>query len=169
MPTTASTVLRVTLVVSLALNLFAAGWFASSAWKHDGHSKRGWHSSSGMHPRELREVLPKADREKLNALMPEHREQIRARIRAVHEARRGVAEALRAQPFDSDKVGAAFALVREREAAVATEAQLMLIQLAAEVSPKGREKMAQQMLKRKHHRKPRGDEPDGGREGPPPQ
>jgi uncharacterized membrane protein len=105
-----------------------------------------------MDPRALRRVLPEADKAVLEQAMPKHREEIRKRIADVREARQGVAEALRAEPFDRERLAAAFASVREKEAAVAAAAQVTLVDVAGQVSPEGRAKMAEQMLKRRPQR-----------------
>lgn len=146
MPTTTSTALRVTLVVSLALNIFAAGAYATNLWRHDGHGQhRG--QALGMDPRALRETLPGEDRELLRNSMREHRPQMRERVRSVKEARHEVAAALRAEPFDKVKLAEAFALLRERQSAIAEAAQGTMIDVAEKATPEGREAMAQQMLR----------------------
>lgn len=160
MPTSASTALRLALVVSLALNLFAAGWFAGNLWRHEGPGKR-WHHSR-LDPRALHDALEGSDREKLEAAMPAHRKQIHERLRELRAARGAVAGALRAEPFDPQRLATAFDQLREREAAVANQAQRTLIGLASQLSPEGREKMARQMIKRKRHRKADGDDREPG-------
>ncbi len=144
---------RVWLVASLALNLFMAGAIAAQFLAGRGpgfphHSAHG--PAHSMHPRVLRAVLPEQDQAVLEETLQKHRPTIRPRVKALREARRGVAEALRAEPFERRNLEAALATLRVREAEMAAAAQGMTAELASRVSPQARSKLAEQMKPRKH-------------------
>lgn len=138
---------RVVLVVSLALNLFALGAL-STAWL----GPRPWGrilregprpSVLGMpNPRQLRAALPERDRPVLADALRAHGPEIRRRIRDLVAARAEVAEAIRAEPFDRDRLETAMATLRERETAVAAATQGMLVDVVSRLDADGRARVA---------------------------
>jgi uncharacterized membrane protein len=150
--------LRIALIASLALNLFAIGAVGAAAiggggWIGDLVGLRQPSRLTGMpSPRQLRAVLDDADRAILAAALDARRPAFRENLRAMFDARETVAQAIAAEPFDRARVETAFAVLREREAAVATAAQGTILDLVARLDADGRAKVAG-LMKRRH--KPR--------------
>jgi uncharacterized membrane protein len=146
---------RLLLVGSLALNLFGIGAIAADAiMDRDGHGGLFGHCRPPRFmglpsPRELREVLPESDQAKLDSLLQANRAQFHQRLDDLFAARQVVADAIKAEPFDRAKVEAAFAALRERDAAMAAGAQDWLIDFVAGLDPAGRAKVAE-LLTRRH-------------------
>ena len=138
---------RIVLIASLALNVFALGAFTSalvldgSRWFGDRERPRRF---IGMpSPHRLRAALDEGDQRTLHAAMEAHRSEIRARIRGIRAARRDVAEAIRAQPFDRARLDAALVRLRESEGATATEIHGMIAELVAKLDADGRARVAE--------------------------
>jgi uncharacterized membrane protein len=150
--------LRIVLVLSLALNLFAVGAVGAAAivgdgWMGELAGVRQPPRLTGMpNPRQLRAVLDDADQAILSATLEARRPAFRENLRAMFAAREAVAQAIAAEPFDHARVEAAFAALREREAVVAAAAQGTILDLVARLDGDGRAKVAE-LMKRRH--KPR--------------
>ena len=146
---------RFLLIGSLALNLFGIGAIAADAiMDRDGHGGLFGHGRPPRFmglpsPRELREVLPESDQDKLKQLLEANRPQFRQRLDALFAARQDVADAIKAEPFDRAAVEIAFAALREREAAMAAGTQNWLIDFIAGLDPEARAKVAE-LLTRRH-------------------
>lgn len=142
---------RTWLVVSLALNVFMAGAIASYFVVGDerGFAPHRHSRAHTLHPRVLRKLLPAQDQTVLDETLKSHRPKIHERVRALRQARRNVADAMRAEPFDRPQLETALGELRARETAMAEAAQAMTTELAARVSPEGRSKLAAQMTPRK--------------------
>ncbi len=153
--------LRILLVASLALNLFAAATFAAHAFghRHFGPAPHQWRPRSGIDLRMLKGQLPNEDQPLAEEALKVHRGEIHHRVGALREARKAAADALRAEPFDRKRLDAALATVRERESALTAAAQGTMAGLAEKVSAAGRQKMAEQMLVRRPMRAPGRDCP----------
>jgi len=150
--------MRLLVVGSLALNLFGIGAIAADAIMDDqGHGGLFGHCRPRLmglpSPRELREVLPESDQANLDNLLQAHRPQFRERLEKLFAARQAVADAIKAEPFDRAKVGAAFAGLREQEADMAAGAQDWLVEFVAGLHPEGRAKVAE--LLTRHHKPPK--------------
>jgi Spy/CpxP family protein refolding chaperone len=153
-----SRLLRIALVISLALNVFVAAAIVADAVTH-----RGWVGEQlGFRdrrpdpfgvpsPRRLRGVLSEPDRAILEATMETHRPRFRDQLKGMFEARRAVADAVRAEPFDQAKLRTAFADLQARHGALASEAQEMLSDLVGRLGPEGRAKIAE-LLTERHRR-----------------
>jgi uncharacterized membrane protein len=138
------------LVLSLALNCFflgvhASGWLsghgASLFSRHD-HPRR----LLGMpHPRELFRALPDSAQPVLKDTMAAHRAEVRERITALAAARREVAAAMQAEPYERARLEAAFEVLRAREADVAAAAQATILDLADRLTPEDRARIADLM------------------------
>jgi uncharacterized membrane protein len=147
--------LRLLLIGSLALNLFGIGAIAADAiMDRDGHGGLfGGHCRPRFmglpSPRELREVLPESDQAKLDTLLQANRPQFRQRLDALFAARQGVADAIKAEPFDRARLVTAFGVLREQEAGMAAGAQDWLVDFVAGLDPQARAKVAE-LLTRRH-------------------
>jgi uncharacterized membrane protein len=143
------------LVASLALNVALLAAFAWQQFGHDGPRRGppGHHMRGGVmpSPRVLRSALPAERQAVVDAILEEHRAKIRGSVRDVFEARREVHAQLSADTIDAEAIEAAFARLRERDAAAATAVQAMLTDLATELTPEERRAIADAM-----HRHPRG-------------
>jgi uncharacterized membrane protein len=147
--------MRFLLVGSLALNLFGIGAIAADAiMDRDGRGGLFGHCRPPRFmglpsPRELREVLPANDQAKLDDLLKVNKAHFRQRLDELFAARRLVADAIKAEPFDRATVETAFAALRERDAAMAAGAQDWLIDFIEQLDPEGRVKVAE-LLTRRH-------------------
>lgn len=142
-----STRWRVALVVSLALNLFALGalstaWLGPRPWGRVLREGRRPSVVGMPNPRQLRAALPERDRPLIADALRAHGPEIRQRIRDLAAARADVAEAIRAEPFDRGRLEAAMATLRERETAVATVTQGMVVDLVSRLDAEGRARVA---------------------------
>lgn len=146
---------RLLIVGSLALNLFGIGAVAA-----DAIMDRGGHGGLFGHcrpprfmglpsPRELRDVLPESDQAKLDRLLQANKDRFHQRLDALFAARQGVADAIKAEPFDRAKLETAFGALREQEAGMAAGAQDWLVDFVAGLDPAGRAKVAD-LLTRRH-------------------
>lgn len=104
-------------------------------------------------PRALKQALPQARHADLDAALQTHRDAIRARIGTLFDSRRAVRAAIIAEPFDRAALDAAFARLREAEAATATEAQAMLGDVLADSTVAERKRVANLMSRRGEHRR----------------
>jgi uncharacterized membrane protein len=153
--------MRILLIASLALNLFGVGAIATAAvMDRGGHGGLFGHCRPprfmGMpSPRELREVLRDSDRVKLAELLQANRAAFRERLTDLFAARQRVADAVRSEPFDRAKLEAAFAALRESEAAMAAGAQGWLVEFVAGIDADGRAGVAE-LLTRRHGRHDKG-------------
>jgi uncharacterized membrane protein len=146
---------RLLIVGSLALNLFGIGVIAADAIMDGGrHGGLFGHCPpprfTGLpSPRELRDVLPENDQAKLDELLKANKDQFHQRLDALFAARQGVADAIKAEPFDQARLAAAFGALREQQAGMAAGSQEWLIELVAGLDPDGRAKVAE-LLTRRH-------------------
>ena len=146
---------RVLLVVSLALNVAVLAGFA---WHHfGGHDGRPGgdrhHAMRGTmmpNPRVLRDVLPEERRVVVDAMLEEHRQDIRGSVREVFAARKRVHDLMAADTIDRAALDSAFADLRARDAEAATAVQAMLTEVAVELTPEERRAVTAAM-----HRGPR--------------
>jgi Spy/CpxP family protein refolding chaperone len=153
--------LRILLIVSLAINLFVGGAVAAAAIVGSGWFGQvfgfGHHPVriTGMpSPRQLRAMLDESDQAILEEMLETRRAAFRENLEAMFAAREAAAQAVAAEPFDRDRVEAAFADLRAREAAVALAAQGAVLDLVAQLGPEGRAKVAE-LMKRRHRSRDR--------------
>lgn len=150
--------LRIGLLLSLALNaLLLAALLAPFALSprehgHDGHRGRRGGPALMISPHQLKRSLPSAQSALVDAVLATHRPQLRMRIGVMLDARRDVAAALRAEPFDRAALDRAFVALRARENAIAEAAQAMLGDVAAQAGPAGRAQLATLVPERPRHR-----------------
>ena len=168
-----SLILIVALVVSVCLNLFGAGLIAGDVVQRrgapDGRPPAGVAPIAEGFVRAALDVPPL-----VRPYVREHVERqaapLMAELRNLHQARRGVARALSAEPFDRPAMEAAFAQVRT----TTDRSQVLLHQAlvaAIETMPADARQAWAESWRSREPRMPRGDGPrDGpGREGPGPE
>jgi uncharacterized membrane protein len=148
------------LIASIVLNVFLIGAIgAGVAARHglifDGDRGRPPRAFDLPSPRKIRAVLPEDSRPVAEAMFAAHRDEMRGRIRALFEARRQVAAAMRAEPFDRVALDAAFAELRTRQDDVATAAQGIIADLAAELDAESRGRIAELLDVRRESDQPR--------------
>jgi Spy/CpxP family protein refolding chaperone len=129
----------VALAVSIALNMFCLGVFAA---RHMGMRGRGGPDHEGgprafMHHSGLRNAGPE-----VQAILKQQREGVRERVHALSDARKRAREAIKAEPFDSARVEAAFKDVREQTSAMQTHMESVLSTVAAKLTPEQRKRLA---------------------------
>lgn len=151
--------MRLVLILSLALNLFGAGAIAAGTV-----ADRGWLANTfGFHhrpprmmgmpnPRQLHAVLPESGRAILKETLDAHRPRFRENLRGLFAARHAVAEAIKAVPFDRERLEAAFATLRDREARVAAAAQATMLDLVARLDAEERDTVAELLTVRQKRR-----------------
>ena len=104
--------LSIVLVVSLALNLFLGGTFASH-WMFGDEGRRG--SFRGpMHHAAAPQKLGEAHQGMVDEIWQQHRPLIRENIGDMRQARRVVRNALIADPFDRKALDTAYAALHQR-------------------------------------------------------
>jgi uncharacterized membrane protein len=136
------------LVASILLNVFLVGVIAAGvAARHggpffdDGHGRpaRPFEMPS---PRKIRAVLPDSARPVAEEMFAAHRDEVRLKIRAMIEARRAVAQAMRAEPFDRAALDGALAELHGRESEVAATVQGIIADLATRLDADSRGRIA---------------------------
>ena len=95
-----------------------------------------------FHPEALRRALPTERHGLLDGVLATHRAAMHARIDRMAQAREGVREAMRTEPFERERLDAAFAQLRDTESHTAQEAHALLADLAAQATPQERERLA---------------------------
>lgn len=146
------------LLASLALNIAVLSGLAVHAFDHGRHERRDAPSAMGgrgamfPHPMLLRRALSDERRAVAEAVMQEHREDIRGSLRALADARADVHAAMAAEPFDRAALDRAFVALRERDAQAATEVQAMLAELMVELTPEERAAVVEGMQRRRPER-----------------
>ena len=138
------TVLGAALVVSLAINLFFFGVIA-------GHrlGPRG-QADLQLTPARLERgiervarVLPDADAELLRNRFEAGRADLAQRFQALQEARRGVGQALRAEPFDAAALAAAYEAMQSRGQEWQAGIHGVIKAVLPQLSPAGRAAIAE--------------------------
>lgn len=145
---------RYLLLLSLALNLGLGASLVASHWHHrpdePSASERRW--ARIPDPRMFARSLDEADRKVLSAVLEAHRPALGAHFRPLGVARRQLAEALRAEPFDPAAMQQAFEGMRGAEAGTAQAMHAFMLELATKVSPAGRQRIADHLERRGHRR-----------------
>jgi uncharacterized membrane protein len=147
---------RYLLLLSLALNLGLGAALLSAHWHQQqastsGMSDRRWARIPS--PRMLAGALDEADRKILLEVIETHRGKLGEHFRPLGGARRELAEALRAEPFDPVAMQRAFGRIRESESGTATAMHAFMLDLAIRVSPSGRQRIADQLERGRHGRR----------------
>ena len=130
-------VIWLALAASVALNTFALGVFAARHFGPRERSGRDVGPRAFMHQSGLRKAGPE-----VQAILREHKGEIRERMHALRDARKQVREALKAEPYDPARAEAAFAQMRERNALMQTDMHAVLSELAKQLNREQRARMA---------------------------
>lgn len=135
------------LVGSLVLNVFLIGGIAAGLVVRHGPPFFGHDRPArliGMpSPHKIRDALPANAQNVIDGVFEAHRRDMHSRIGQLREARRAVAAAMRAEPFDPAGLDAALAGLRAREAEVASAAHGAIAELAATLDPESRARLAE--------------------------
>lgn len=140
-----SRMLRTILILSLALNLALGaglGWWAWQSHRFQNSASMRDGRPILFRPDALRGTL-RADRSALvDRVMAHHRDRMGTQIQALRAARDEVREAMLAEPFQRERLDAAFAQLRDTETRTATEAHALLSDLVEQAEPRERQRMA---------------------------
>ena len=137
------TVLGAALVLSLAVNFFLGGLVLGRGVGQGGGM--AWASAPALRvgiERVLR-TLPDGDRKLMRGMFEDQRETIMQKLVAFREARRGVAQALKAVPFDPDAFAAAYQTMQDRNRDLQEAIHAVIKAAVPQLSPAGREAMAE--------------------------
>jgi Spy/CpxP family protein refolding chaperone len=108
-------------------------------------------------PRQLRGVLDDQGQQILETMLDSRRDAFHANLDVMFQAREAVAHAIAAEPFDRVKVEAAMAALRDREAVMHASAQNFILELAAQLNPEQRAKIAELLKPNERWREKRAD------------
>lgn len=129
----------VILVLSLALNLFFAGLFAT---RHAFGPPRGPDAMLARLIGELGAHLSDPDRATLRRVFDAHEAEIKERSAQAMQSRAGIRAAMVAEPFDLAALTAAVEEAGAHDLAMRRAVERMLVEAATQVSPDGRGKLA---------------------------
>lgn len=130
--------LSVALAVSLALNVFLAGFLAAQALR----PSEGRPSAAGPMLFRAGEALGDPGHPAIREVMRAHRQELRAHRRAIREARREVHESMVAEPFDQERLSAALASLRAETTSSQVLLHRALVQLATSMTPEQRARLS---------------------------
>jgi uncharacterized membrane protein len=128
---------KITLIASLAVNLLLIG----SIVGHRLAIRQGPFASVFRAADDFTvfaRKLPSERRQALRAIFDKHREEFRPNFLAIQEARKGLAAALSAEPFDKEKFIAALTTLQEAEAKARAARRAMTAEMAAALTPEER-------------------------------
>ena len=137
------TVLGAALVLSLAVNFFLGGLVLGRGVGQGGGM--AWASAPALRvgiERVLR-TLPDGDRRLMRGMFEEQKDAIMQKLVAFREARRGVAQALKAVPFNPDAFAAAYQTMQDRNRDLQEAIHAVIKAAVPQLSPAGREAMAE--------------------------
>lgn len=139
-------------LASVALNLFLLGVLSVPLFMgpHRDFAMRVPEpgSGTGMFHSSFKD-LPKEDRDAIRGTMLRHFSQIRPHLRAVQEARLGLADALAAEPYDEGAVRAAFDAMDAAMRDVGAASRDAMMAGFATLSPEQRHRVAEAMRERR--------------------
>ncbi|MEQ8267690.1 MAG: periplasmic heavy metal sensor [Parvibaculum sp.] len=141
-------------LASVALNLFLLGVLSVPLFidppRDFAMRVPGPGSGTGMFHSSFKD-LPKEDRDAIRGTMLEHFSQIRPHLRAVQEARLGLADALEAEPYDASAVRAAFDAMDAAMRDVGAASRDAMMKGFTKLSPEQRRRVAEAMRERRPH------------------
>lgn len=128
--------LALSLFVSLAINLMAAGWFVGQRAASPEHMERGM-------LRHMARTLPEELRAPLRAAVKERRRPLFEAFGDVRQARQAVRNALGQQPFDRAALEAALSDQRQGAARLQQLMHAAMVDTAETLSPEQRQRWSQ--------------------------
>jgi uncharacterized membrane protein len=137
------TVLGAALVVSLALNLFFFGVIAGHRLGPRGQADQFTPARLERSIERVARVLPDADAALLRSRFEAGRADLGQRFLALQEARRGVGQALRAEPFDAAALAAAYEAMQARSQEWQAGIHGVIKTVLPQLSPAGRTAVAE--------------------------
>lgn len=154
-----SNTMRITLIVSLALNFFFLGIGASMFGHHlfgrshhdgffiAGHGPQmmGPRGIAGPGPHMIMGVLDADSRKKVGDILDANRDAMRASFDAMRSARQETYKALTADPFSVEALEAAFAKSRDADMKALEEGHKTAVQIVSSLTPEERAKVAKAM------------------------
>lgn len=145
--------MRIVLIASLALNLALGAALGQWIWKSHHHERpKPMHEGPPMfRPDALRGALSPQRADVVDGVLARHRDAMHSRIQQLRLAREAVQAAMLAEPFQSERLDAAFADLRRAESDTASEAHAMLAEVTALAKPDERERLAE-LMKGRHPR-----------------
>lgn len=117
------------LVVSLSLNLLVAGMVIGSAFGHRKGDRPDPFFGGGMRPYVA--SLPESQRENVRDRLLHNRDAAREAREELRRSAQGVRDAITAEPFDADKLNAAFAAQRSVYDGIAASGHHALVKILA--------------------------------------
>ncbi len=145
--------LGISLIVSLAINLFVVGIFVVGFLFHwPGHHA---HSGQPFPHWAARRSLDSDARGKVDAIWRQARSNLRARVRAIRKARREVRRQLRADPLDNKALDAAYGELRTRTLAAREAIQGVLTEVAGTLNAEQRRAYFKRRFRHRYRRRPR--------------
>ncbi len=156
-------------LASVALNLFLLGLLSVPFFMGPRHEFAmrvpGPGGGPGMFHSSFKD-LPEEDRDAIRSTMLGHFSEIRPHLRAMQEARLGLADALEAEPYDESAVRAAFDAMDESMREVGAASRDAMMAGFAKLSPEQRHRVAEAMRERRDRAKMFWrDRRDGGGDG----
>lgn len=130
--------LGIVLGVSVALNLFFLGLFSARAFQRsEVRPERPPYAATAGSPRRFRQRPRPFD-----WMTDGEREQLRPRRKALRGLRRDVGEALRAEPFDRDRLSHALSELRRETDGIQASVHEFMLQRAAGMNAEERQRLA---------------------------
>jgi uncharacterized membrane protein len=130
--------LAIVLGVSVALNLFFLGLFSARAFqRRDAHDMRPGHAMVGDGPRR-----PRQRPRPFDWMSDEERDQLRPPRRELRNTRREVEQALRAEPFDRERLGQALGQLRRQTDGIQASVHEFMLRRAEAMSADERRRLA---------------------------
>ncbi len=130
--------LAIILGISVALNLFFLGVVAARAWqRHEARLHRPAHGPMSAGPRR-----PRPRTEPFQWLSEAERDELRPRRKALRGLRREAEAALRAEPFDGQRLRGALGALRQETDAIQAAVHELMIRQAGAMSVDERRRLA---------------------------
>ncbi|WP_262692366.1 periplasmic heavy metal sensor [Kordiimonas aestuarii] len=160
------------LAASLAANLFAGGYLLGKEIRPDRqHREHRMGGKELFNMRHLAAYLPEDKREDLKALMIGHRKDLRESFRGIRESEEQVRSILLAETVDKAALRAALGELESKTRMLHGPLKSILLDIVADLDLETRQKLAEDMYKRRKWRMkrgPRGPFGDGDEHMPPP-
>ena len=147
--------LGITLIISLAINLFVVGIFAVGYFFHGPRH----HAQTGRpFPHwAARRSLDSDARKKVDAIWREAHSSLRERVRAMRKARREVRRQLRADTLDRKALEASYIVLRDRTVVAREALKDVLTKVALTLNAEQRRKYFKRSFRHRYRRRPRAE------------